>query len=192
MNNTEKIIKITFGLLFLFVTAMVLLASNLPFFWDMGYVSLQASFVFEHGFKGLIPPPEINNGNPPAYAAYLAAMWGLFGKSLLVSHLAILPWFGILLYYFLKFSSYFLPRPLLLWAGVFLIADPSIFTQLMYMGHDNPILALFFMALVSLMQKKHLLLACSVILIPLLNARGISFLVMIFIADILILKLYHK
>ena len=59
------------------------------FFWDntAGY-SMPASYLLENGFLSFVYPAQYV-ADPPLAHLYLALLWSLFGKSLLVAHLSI-------------------------------------------------------------------------------------------------------
>ena len=59
------------------------------FFWDntAGY-SMPASYLLENGFLSFVYPAQYV-AEPPLAHLYLALLWSLFGKSLLVAHLSI-------------------------------------------------------------------------------------------------------
>src|SRR4051794_38753575 len=62
------------------------------FFWDTIQLgSKQAHWFYDHNFKFFFLPEIIDSGHPPSFGIYLAICWKLFGKSLPVSHLAMLP-----------------------------------------------------------------------------------------------------
>ena len=63
------------------------------FFWDtMQLASQHAHFFYENdNFSTFLLPDNMDSGHPPTFGFYLALMWKLFGKTLTVSHLAMLP-----------------------------------------------------------------------------------------------------
>ena len=65
---------------------------NQGFFWDnitFGY--LMGNHLFENGLLSLNIPDSFDPGHPPLLAFILAASWKIFGRSLLASHLILLP-----------------------------------------------------------------------------------------------------
>ena len=91
-NNTKGIEKL--GLAFFCFLACVLTywVKDHSFFWDTVQLgSLHAHFYLENNFDSILLPAEMDSGHPPLFGMYLAMCWKLFGKSLVVSHFAMLP-----------------------------------------------------------------------------------------------------
>ncbi len=63
-----------------------------PFFWDTVQLgSKHAHFFHDNGLRWLVLPQAIDSGHPPVFGYYLAWMWWWLGKTLAVSHWAMLP-----------------------------------------------------------------------------------------------------
>lgn len=156
---------------------------GIPFFGDMTYISSVSHFIYNQEFLSIINPIN-DNGTPPLFSFYFAFIWKIFGKNLIVSHLAILPIFLGLLYQFYKLSLKFISKNLALLALLFLVLDPTISTQYILMGYDIAIVFFFLLALNSIIEKKHLLVVLATVFIGLLNLRGFSIVIAIFIINI--------
>ncbi len=77
------------------------------FFWDSVMLSSQQpTWYFNHGFFSLLPS-ELDSGHPPGWAWYMAAVWHIFGRSLVVSHWAMWPWLWLFLVGFHKLIGVF-------------------------------------------------------------------------------------
>src|SRR5665811_945241 len=88
-RNSPFIVKI---ILYLIFTLLVVGTMRFPFFWDTIQLgSEHAHFFYETNFRIIILPNVIDSGHIPILGIYLASIWTLFGKSLLLSHLAMLP-----------------------------------------------------------------------------------------------------
>ena len=87
------------ALFFILSIIFTTLTSEHPFFWDaILQVSVPANFYFEHNFTQAFLPDEYATGHSTIIGFYLAVVWKIFGRSLLTSHMAMLPFvFGILL-----------------------------------------------------------------------------------------------
>jgi len=81
-------------------TLVVLFSQEQPFFWDGALHSKLAHWYLEHHFQNLVPPPELDSGHPPFFALFLAVVWRVFGRSLLMSHLLMLPFILGSIWYF--------------------------------------------------------------------------------------------
>ena len=93
------------------ITALLftLLHSNKFFFWDsIAQVSIPANWYYDHNFRYFFVPDEYATGHPTFVGMYIALLWKVFGRSLVVSHLAMLPFItGIMiqLYSYIKSSG---------------------------------------------------------------------------------------
>lgn len=80
-------------LFFITLSILIPLASqNSGFFWDnvtFGYK--MGNHLFYNGLFNFHFPNEFDPGHPPFLAFILASSWKLFGKNLLVSHIALAP-----------------------------------------------------------------------------------------------------
>ena len=91
---TKKIL--IFGLLTLLIGVAGL---QTGIFWDnTTFVSAMGNALYENGiFAWGSIPTATDPGHPPFIATLMAASWSIFGRSLMVSHLVLLPFvFGIL------------------------------------------------------------------------------------------------
>ncbi|MEA1897674.1 MAG: hypothetical protein U9N53_08430, partial [Bacteroidota bacterium] len=118
------------SLIFLGITLLTYFVSEHIFFWDtVQLASRHAHFYFENNFNELFLPDEIDSGHIPSFGIYLALAWKLFGKSLFVSHFAMLPFlYGIILQAWLLIKKYFPPQ-LSLPVLILLLADPTLLSQ---------------------------------------------------------------
>jgi hypothetical protein len=162
---------------------------QLPFFGDMAYISSVAHFIYEHDLQQLINPIN-DNGTPPLYSLYFASGWTIFGKSLWISHLLTWPFFIGLIWQFYVFSLRFVNQKTTELALILLLFDPTFTTQYLLMGYDIVLVFLFFLAVNSIHNKNHFLLIISTILIALINLRGFSLVLGIFLIDVFLQKKY--
>jgi hypothetical protein len=157
-------------------------ALHIPFFWDSAIViSKSGSYFFENHFSSVMLPAELDAGHAPLIAIYFALMWAAFGKTLLVSHLAILPFVLGVIWEFYKLAKKFLPGNLIKVSLLLLLLEPVFMTQTILMGYDI-ILAYFFIAAINCLhkpQRGRLLFMLSFLV--LLNLRGIPFMAAVFL-----------
>jgi hypothetical protein len=157
---------------YLFITILVLSTSNCTFFWDKDIlISRQAFWFFENGFK-LILPQEIDSGHPPFMGMLLAFLWKFFGKTLIVGHLAMLPFALGLVWQSYKFLNYFIKSKYVYLALVLVLIDTSILTQVIILTGDLLILFFFLLCINSILNNKKLLLAIGSVGLGISSARG--------------------
>ena len=163
---------------------------QIPFFGDMTYISQVAHFIFDNGLSKIINP-EIDNGTPPLFSFYLASGWLILGKKLWIAHLLILPIYLGLIYQLYKLGLKFASKNTSLIAVSLLLIDPTFSTQFLLMGYDIAIVFFFLLGLNSIIDKKYIFLIISTIFISLLNLRGFSIVLGLFIIEVYYWKNYN-
>ena len=91
--------RITILVFFISVSlSFTLLYSGNPFFWDaIIQVSVPANWYYDNNFGHLFLPDQYATGHSTMVGFYLAFVWKIFGRTLVVSHFSMLPFvFGIL------------------------------------------------------------------------------------------------
>ena len=141
------------------------------FFWDntAGY-SMPASYLLENGFLSFVYPAQYV-AEPPLAHLYLALLWSLFGKSLLVAHLSITVFsLGVIWQVYRlceRLETKYTPYIFLL-----VLLEPALSTQMILISPD--VITCFF-ALLSvnlLLENKRSWLALSVLCLGLVSIRG--------------------
>lgn len=123
---------------------VLFLVQGNPFFWDTIQLgSKHAHFFYENQFSKLWLPDLIDSGHPPVFGAYLALCWSLFGKSLIVSHWAMLPFLLGVGWLALKIGAYFTSAETAPWFLAFLLADPVWMGQAVLVSPDVCLVTFF-------------------------------------------------
>lgn len=178
--NTKTLLPV-----FLFFSILTFVSLNIPFFWDGTFFSGLSVYFFETGFHHFIALPVNDTGAFPFFSIYLTIAWKCFGKSLAVSHLAILPFlFGITYEYF-KLANRFLNSKTIIFSMVLLMIEPVFITQSILMGYDLFICYFFLLALNSLYSNKKILYAITLIFLSLMSIRGTMLMGSLFLFDLL-------
>ena len=108
--------------LFLVIT---LFCANHIFFWDTYQLcGRQTWAIYENGLFNWILPQEVDSGNPPLFGFYHAIWWKIFGPSLWVSHLAMLPFLLGIVYILFKIGSTLIGESEAKYLLPFLFVDP--------------------------------------------------------------------
>lgn len=170
---------------FLFVLLVTYLVRHHVFFWDTVQLgSKHAHFYYENHFSQWLLPASIDSGHPPTFGIYLAFVWSLFGKSLAVSHFAMLPFlFGIL--YFLwqigKIIAGERNAVLLVLLG---IADPTLAAQGVLISPDIVLACFFLMAVCAILKDQKILKTLTLLGLALISMRGMMTVAALFLFEI--------
>ncbi|MDF2437239.1 MAG: hypothetical protein K0Q95_1615 [Bacteroidota bacterium] len=168
--RTQNKILLLVSLIYL---ALTFISINVPFFWDGTFFSFVAVQFYEKGFNGFIAHIDGDTGGFPLYSTYLALTWKLLGKSLLVSHIAMLPFMIGIAKEYLKLASKYLSGNTLLFSSLLLLLEPVLLTQSILMGYDLIMVYFFLLSLNHLQQKKDYQFAIALTLLSMCSVRGI-------------------
>jgi hypothetical protein len=169
----------------LFFIILIFLNRDIPFFWSGTFFSEQAVTFFNFGFNNLISPLYVDAGGFPLYSIYLALVWKVLGKTLLVSHFAMLPFILGIMYEYYKLANRFLKGQVFYFAIVLLLLEPTFITQSILMGYDLLMVYFFFLALNSLFDQKKFLFVIAAVLLCLSSVRGGAMLFSILLIDLI-------
>ncbi|MFH0894170.1 MAG: hypothetical protein V2A54_07025, partial [Bacteroidota bacterium] len=189
-RENYKMIFVASGCIFYVLLSMIF--RDVPFFWDSVIQSENAHYFFENNFSSFILPASSDNGHPPLFALYLAGWWSLFGKTLVVSHIAMLPFAFLLVNSIINFVWKRKGLGASLAALIILMAEPTITSQFLFLSPDFALAALFSGALYSLCDKKYLFLFFCLLGISLLSIRGLPLLAALFLTSLIIHKKDYK
>lgn len=157
-----------------YVLGCLLFVDN-QFFWDTIQLgSKHAHFYFNNGLKWEFLPEEFNSGHIPAFGYYLACCWILLGKTLIVSHLAMLP-FIILFLVFIKKVVVTLQeegRSVPLLGFVVLTLDPTLISQCSLVSPDIVLLAFLLILIYGMLSAKQVYTIIGSIGLCLISIRG--------------------
>ncbi len=169
MNN-----KIFLWLCFFVFILLTFYFSDIPFFWDGTFVSEVACKLYDGTYK-LLPLPPIHDNNTviPVFSFYLFAVWKLFSKSLLISHLALLPFLIGIVYEFYKLCKLFLKQNIIPFALLLLMLEPTFMTQSILMSYDIILLYLFLLLLNLLLIEKYITFSLIIPFLAMYSVRGI-------------------
>lgn len=150
------------------------LVSTLPFFWDtIQFGSIHAEYFTQTRFTSFLLPDQIDSGHPPFFGLYIALAWKLFGKSLLVSHLAMLPIIALYVYSSLKLSSYLIPGSLSRWLALALVLDTTFLAQATLISPDVGVAAFFLLLIYGILSDHQPSRFYGALGLSLLSLRGI-------------------
>jgi hypothetical protein len=166
----------------------VFLTAGLPFFWDtIQLASRHAHFFYESNFHSVFLPNDMDSGHIPTFGMYLAFIWKIFGKTLIASHLSMLPFVLGSVFFTRKLVDLLFQTRWNWFITCFLLADATILTQFTLVSPDVWILFFLSMALYSSFRGKRILLALAAVGLTLTSMRGMMLVAAIFISNWMVL-----
>jgi len=179
----KKILQFIPFVFFLFILTYI--AQNNSFFWDtILNASKQAHWYYENKFAYFLLPNEFDV-HPPLFGMYLATTWFIFGKTLIVSHWAMLPFLIALVWQLMRLvRNFFQPRFVFI-VTLLLFADATLLAQASIVSPDIVLVLLFFWSLNSILYRRRTELLIALIFICLINMRGIFALISLALFDVI-------
>lgn len=173
---------LSFSFLAILLTYLV---RNNCFFWDtVQFGSIHPHFYLENNFQSFFLPESMDSGHPPIFGIYIALVWKFFGKTLEVSHFAMLPFLIGIIFYLNHLGKYFFNSSLFAVAFVLLnIFDPCLAGHAAFVSPDILIVLFFLMSFYGILENKKIHLAVGVIGLCLMSTRGMMTVASLFIFD---------
>ena len=176
-------------LFFLVIIATV----RYPFFWDtIQLASKHAGYFYESDFRIMILPNEIDSGHIPFLGIYLALAWKLFGRSLLVSHLAILPFVAGILWQSKILVGKLFPASWQPFALAILLFDPTLMAQCTLVSPDVLLVFFFLLAVNSLISKKKVVYSLALTGLTFASTRGMMVVAGLFVSQMVFNFFFEK
>ncbi len=155
-----------------------------PFFWDTVLNSKIAHWYLETGFRQVTVPEELDAGHPPFFSMYLAVVWQVFGRSLAIAHVAMLPFLVTLLVQFQRMASRWLSPKACIWATVMLFCEPTFLAQSSMVTPDIALVAFYLLALNCLLDRRRLWASLAMIFMASMSFRGILMVPALFVTEV--------
>ena len=176
MNIVGRLNLFGNALLFCFLAGFVILFSisvHNPLFWDSILLSGQYGlFYFENWGSKLFVPHDMA-GYPPLWGYYLATCWKLFGKSLLVSHLAMLPFLVLLIFEIRRACLRWVKPEWRQWVLVLVLLEPTWLAQSTQVAPDLALIAIFWLIFNDFVVGKKMRPALFLSILMMLSPRGL-------------------
>ena len=155
------------------VLFLVLTTIHNSFFWDTVQLgSAHANYYYNNHFSKLLLPEDIDSGHIPTFGMYIALLWKLFGRSLTVSHLAMLPFALGIVFKIFKLCRKFIPEQFVGLALVLVLVDPSLLSQMTLISPDVCLVFFFLLGMNAVLENKKLWIIVAVFCLFLTSMRG--------------------
>lgn len=155
------------------------------FFWDTIQLgSLHANYYYDTNFSALLLPNNIDSGHIPFFGMYLAFLWKIFGRTLIISHLAVLPFVLGIIFQMKRLSEHFIDRKYAAFACFLILIDPTLLSQITLVSPDILLVFFFLLSLNSVINNRRILLVVGIFFLFLTSMRGMMTAFIILITDV--------
>jgi hypothetical protein len=182
-NNTfnKLLISIALGLLFFS------LSYDFGMFWDnVLFASKMGNEIYNNDLFDFTIPDRFDPGHPPFLGAYLAFFWKIFGRSLWISHLAMLPFIIGSIYQFQRFISYYIENIILIPLGLLLIlSDPTLSASFVLVNPETIIIFFFFLAVNGILYQEKKWQFIGLLFLSIITFRSMMLFAGLFLFEIL-------
>lgn len=183
--NSKLFNKICIALTFLIAFLLIYLNKENGFFWDTVQLAYShGNFYYSNNFSQLLLPIEMDSGHIPTFGMYIALAWKIFGRTIAVSHLAMLPFaFGII-WQLQILCKRFIPEKYIGIAVFLIFIDATLMAQITLVSPDVPLVFFFLMALNAVFKNNKTLITISIILLFLTSMRGMMLSLCLVLIDV--------
>ena len=173
--------------IYLAFTILVMATAGFPFFWDtIQLASKHAGFFYDNNFSSIILPNEIDSGHIPTLGIYIASIWKIFGRSLFVSHIAMLPFVLGIVWQSIKLVRKYIPEKWHFPALIILLLDPTLLAQCTLVSPDVLLVFFFLIALNNISGGKRISYSVGLAGLALSSTRGMMCVAGLFFAEFII------
>jgi len=152
---------------------LVLISLGNGFFWDTVQLgSKHATFYFESNFQSLWLPDHLDSGHIPTFGMYIAALWKIADRSLLVSHLGLLPFVIGIVWQLHKLCAKFVYQQVMGIATLLILLDPTLLSQMTLVSPDIWLVFFFLIGTNAVLSNQRWILTLSIVLLFLTSMRG--------------------
>lgn len=182
-------IKISNAIYFILANILIFLLVFLNrengFFWDtIQLASEHGSYYYDNNFSKLLLPVELDSGHIPAFGMYIALIWKIFGKSVEISHLAMLPFALGIVWQLNNLCKRFIQEKYVGIALILILIDATLMSQITLVSPDVPLMFFFLMSINAVFNNSKKLIAIGVFCLFLTSMRGMMLSVCLLLLDI--------
>lgn len=168
MQRFVPVLLLAAGLIF-----WMLFIQHDPFFWDTVQLgSKHAHHFYNNQLQWTLLPASIDSGHPPVFGYYLALVWKVFGKSLVVSHWAMFPFLVVVAVTLMRLGRRLGSPAWTWWLFPLVWLDPVMAAQSALIGPDLVLAASFLLALDGFFNRRPFLVLAGILGLCMISMRG--------------------
>jgi hypothetical protein len=177
--------KILLAAAYLIILALQLSNLGNAFFWDTTQLAADhANFFYSTGFSSWLLPDAIDSGHIPAFGFYIALVWKIFGRTLIASHLAMVPFAIGAVWQLYRLCRKFIPIEFAGIALLLVLADPTLLSQFTLVSPDVPLVFFFLLGTNAVLENRKYMLAIGAFFLFLTSMRGMMVTVCLLLLDL--------
>jgi len=177
--------KVFLAVAYLIVLALQLSNLQHAFFWDTTQLAADhATFFYSTGFSSWLLPDAIDSGHIPTFGFYIALVWKIFGRTLVASHLAMVPFAMGVVWQLYRLCARFVPREFVGIALLLILLDPTLLSQFTLVSPDVPLVFFFLLGTNAVLENRKYILALSALLLFLTSMRGMMVVICLLLLDL--------
>ncbi|MBC7606577.1 MAG: hypothetical protein H7199_06440 [Burkholderiales bacterium] len=170
---------------FLMVLGFQWCSLDRPFFWDTIQLgAAHATYYWSTQFSTILLPESIDSGHIPSFGMFLALVWEIFGRTLIASHLCILPFSIGIVWQLWQLCRQFIVAEFAGVALCLIMIDPSLLSQITLVSPDVPLVFFFLLSVNAVLKNRTLLLLCGILLLFMTSMRGMMLSICILFLDL--------
>jgi hypothetical protein len=154
---------------------LFLLNSHNALFWDtIQFAGDHPNWYYSNNFRYFLLPEYCDSGHPPSFGLYLAFLWKIFGRSLFVSHAAMLPFIALLVTQAIRTGAILFPQKerFAFFTTLLLLSESVLITQCTLVSPDIWVAGFFLLALNSILTKNKLQLTLAIAAMGIISTRA--------------------
>ncbi|MFA6060752.1 MAG: hypothetical protein WC756_21325 [Taibaiella sp.] len=170
-SSTRKFLLFFIPYLILFC-----ITSQNALFWDtVQFGGDHANWYYSTNFQYLLLPDFCDSGHLPTFGMYIAAVWKIFGRGIFQSHAALLPFAAMIVWQSVRVSEFLFPGENKKSTGLTLVllTQAVLMTQCTLVSPDVMLVALFLLAVNSILKGNKVYLTIAIIGLALVSNRAI-------------------
>lgn len=154
---------------------LFLLTSHNALFWDtIQFAGDHPNWYYSNNFQYFFLPEYCDSGHPPGFGLYLAVVWKLLGRSLFVSHLAMLPFILLIVVQAIRTGNILFPQKerFAFLTTLVVLSESVLITQCTLVSPDIWVAGCFLLGLNSILKKNNLQLTIAVLIMGIISTRA--------------------
>jgi hypothetical protein len=164
-----------FLLFFIPFFVLYLCTAHNALFWDtVQFAGDHPNWYYNNNFRYFLLPDACDSGHPPTFGLCLAAIWKLFGKSLWVSHTAMLPFIILIIVQAIRLGDQLFPARKLhaFFCTLILLSEGVLLSQSSLVSPDILLAGFFLYALNAVLSRSSLHLTIAITVMGMLSLRA--------------------